>query len=214
MNKWLRMGGVTINCRDPERLCTFYCDVLGFQRRTTTGQDGKVTACDASSGDVELVFRLLSGPTASISLTFYVDDLRREIACLRERGIEVQQPYVGQCDVGGLCDYMRIASFSDPDGNLINLQAVEPDYRPQPDILLRRWDLRFGMDRNVLSAMLELVPPFLFVDVAQIEHLAATPAEAIELIRFIGAGGNLHNLLIDCQGDRESILSRVRRRQA
>lgn len=210
MNHWLRMGGATIPSRDPASLCAFYCEVLGFRPKGDIEQGDRVIVCYATLKEIELEFRLYPASAGSLSLSFYVDDLGREMDKLRGRGLVVQQGYDGTCDIGGFMDYMREASFLDPEGNVIKLRAVEPEWQPHSEQLLQQFEDRFGLNRTLLASMIDLLPPVVFFELAGIALMATTAEECIQMLRFVKTGGSITELRVECHGNRDEVLLRVR----
>jgi catechol 2,3-dioxygenase-like lactoylglutathione lyase family enzyme len=120
----------TIPTSDPERLRPFYEETLGLPVEQVT--PGGIFY-RAGNGTVLAVTR--SGGSASGTHTqagFRVDDIEREVAELRTRGVvfeEYDLPNVSMTDGIARMPAGLAAWFKDPDGNLIamiELGATEP----------------------------------------------------------------------------------------
>ena len=101
--------------RDMDRAVAFYRDVLELPLLRREGENW----AEFDAGAVRLALHGVvdgrpvtpGGPTA----VFEVDDLDRARRALGERGVEFHER------VGEVAGYARFASFSDPDGNVVQI---------------------------------------------------------------------------------------------
>jgi lactoylglutathione lyase len=102
---------------DVERLATFYCDQLGFERGYRFPARGPVAFLVVSLGELSigLTQTELRGDVGRVDLWLYTDDVDREVERLRESGGKiVAEPADREWGE-------RMATVADPDGNLLHL---------------------------------------------------------------------------------------------
>ncbi len=121
--------------RDLARARRFYEDTLGFteQELPGFGDDDEMGVFYGTKNGGLLVYpsSFAGGTNKATSVSFQVDDggaFDQEVATLRGHGVEFQTfeiPSGGTWDDGVLTDGpMRSVWFADPDGNILNLEAV------------------------------------------------------------------------------------------
>jgi catechol 2,3-dioxygenase-like lactoylglutathione lyase family enzyme len=112
-----RVGDVTFTVSDLERAVDFYENVLGLPKQVQSS-----TCARLDCGGVEL--RLQAGARAdggqegAPSLNFLVQDVDEAYQTLRQRGVRFLEAPLNT-DSGE-----RIALFSDPDGNVLQLVQI------------------------------------------------------------------------------------------
>lgn len=110
----------------------FYEDVLGFRRQELpgTGDDDLTGVFYVTANGGLLVYpSTFAGTNQATAVSFQVDDAAfdAEVDALRSRGIAFQtfETPSGTWDDGVLTEgAMRGVWFADPDGNVLNLEAV------------------------------------------------------------------------------------------
>jgi len=118
--------------RDLARARRFYEDTLGFteQELPGFGDDDEMGVFYGTKNVGLLVYpSSFAGTNKATSVSFQVDDgaFDQEVATLRGHGVEFQTFEIpsGTWDDGVLTDGpMRSVWFADPDGNILNLEAV------------------------------------------------------------------------------------------
>ena len=107
---------------DLDRARDFYTDTLGLEEVAEEGDELVVL----KSGDsVVNVYRSqYAGTNEATAVTWQVDDIAREVAALKGKGIMFEHydmpglALEGDVHVG---DHMKVAWFKDPDGNILNI---------------------------------------------------------------------------------------------
>ncbi|MGE5576645.1 MAG: VOC family protein [Syntrophothermus sp.] len=109
---------IGISTKNLERLAGFYQDILGLKKSNQfpgtvvfylTGLMITITERSHLTEQCQEPGR--------ISLSFFVDDIQKVYATLKEKGVNFIQPPVSQ-PWGG-----KMAIFSDPDGNILHLSS-------------------------------------------------------------------------------------------
>ncbi len=117
------VGAVLFHSEHPQRLVRFYRDVLGLQA-SFGGEDG----AEFRLGDVRIGLwqhSEIRGPAREpnrVILNFVVDDIVAEYQLLKGRGVEFIKAPSSE-DWGGKT--VTLATFRDPDGNLLQLLKFE-----------------------------------------------------------------------------------------
>ncbi len=118
---------VTINVTDQDRALRFYTDQLGLEKRVDhPGPDGRFLTVAVPGSALELVLwpraaaagqRAAEEPGTALGTVFLEsDDLRKDFAVWRDRGVTFDQPEPEDYPFG-----VRIEAV-DPDGNRIALR--------------------------------------------------------------------------------------------
>jgi catechol 2,3-dioxygenase-like lactoylglutathione lyase family enzyme len=116
----LTLSHLNIPSRDPERLRRFYVEALGLREHGRMLYAGR-SVLNIASGDPL--------PSGSFHFGFWLpgkDDVRGWSDRLRERGVDVEEPYV---DHGAYAT----AYFRDPDGNVLELFWEDEPPHVAPD---------------------------------------------------------------------------------
>lgn len=108
-----RVHNVHYWTKDTAAAVAFYRDVLGLTFRFQAGEDW--AEFDAGGDTVALHGGQHEPPQGGATVVFEVDDLDAAMAMLRGRGVSFDERIA---DVPG---FGRFASFSDPDGNVLQL---------------------------------------------------------------------------------------------
>jgi catechol 2,3-dioxygenase-like lactoylglutathione lyase family enzyme len=111
-----------IAVKDLDRARKFYEDTLGLEAKDEWGGEG-VTL---KSGDTVInVYRSeFAGTNKATSLTFDVDDIEKEVADLKDKGIFFEHYELPGLERQGdlyVAEGMKTAWFKDPDGNILSL---------------------------------------------------------------------------------------------
>ena len=117
----------TIPFRGLEKAERFYSKKLGLKRVAGSASDGYL-AYKAGKGTSLLLFESTSKKKSdNTAATFEVANLAREMAVLRERGLEFEEyDLPGIKTVDGVAEGMgKIAWLKDPDGNILALHESE-----------------------------------------------------------------------------------------
>ena len=114
----MELGHIEILAEDPERSRKFYCDVLGFE--LVTVQDGGFIWL--KKGQQEFLIRpgrkqeaASRYESAPVGFVFYTDNVEESLAYLKKKGVTIR----------GTVDSEKCFTFTDPDGNWI--QLVNPN---------------------------------------------------------------------------------------
>jgi len=107
---------------DLDRARDFYTDTLGLEE---VGEEGDELVVLKSGDSVVNVYRSrYAGTNAATAVTWAVDDIAREVAALKGKGVMFEHydlpglALEGDVHVG---DHMKVAWFKDPDGNILNI---------------------------------------------------------------------------------------------
>ena len=111
-----------IAVKDIDRARKFYEETLGLDTKSAMG--GEVL--EVKSGDTPInVYRSeFAGTNKATALTFEVDDIEREVARLKDKGIFFEQYGMDGLERRGdlyVGEGMKTAWFKDPDGNILSL---------------------------------------------------------------------------------------------
>jgi lactoylglutathione lyase len=110
---------------DMERSVRFYVDGLGFTMKHQWAVDGRLRWCWLTRGGASLMLQefLKDGSSApqgklgeGVSLCFQCEDAIALYRAFRSRGIEAQEPFVGNS--------MWVTVFNDPDGYKLDFESV------------------------------------------------------------------------------------------
>jgi lactoylglutathione lyase len=108
---------------DMERSLRFYLDGLGFVMKNKWEPEGKIRWCWLTRGGASLMLQeYLPGrrPEGAlgqgVSLSFQCEDAVALYREFRSRGIEAQEPFVGNS--------MWVTCFSDPDGYKLDFESM------------------------------------------------------------------------------------------
>lgn len=116
--------------RDLGRARQFYEETLGFRTMEMPGMDDAMGVVYATKDGAMLVYpSSFAGTNKATAVSFNVADdaFDSEIASLRDHGVQFQtfEAPAGTWSDGVLSDgAMRSAWFADPDGNVLNVEAV------------------------------------------------------------------------------------------
>ena len=115
--------GIIINSSDPDRLRSFYRDVVGL-----AGHPAREEALSVAGVTVDFDGHSeVSGPAkepARILFDLFVDDIAAEEARIASHGVQFVRSQ-GKEYWGGV-----ISTFADPDGNLVQLMYFDPSAAP------------------------------------------------------------------------------------
>ena len=107
---------------DLDRARDFYTDTLGLEE---VGEEGDELVVLKSGDSVVNVYRSrYAGTNEATAVTWAVDDIAREVAALKGKGVMFEHydlpglALEGDVHVG---DHMKVAWFKDPDGNILNI---------------------------------------------------------------------------------------------
>lgn len=118
------LGGTTIFTEDAERLAAFYRDVVGLPVNPNTGTDptsgetfyvlGPEDAPTLNVGKHSEVHGRNADPARHIS-GLMTDDIEADFQRLKSQGVQfIEEPTAA-------ADGLRLATFTDPDGNYVQL---------------------------------------------------------------------------------------------
>ena len=111
---------VAINSSDPERLRAFYRDVVGLEANPELGPGAfRAGAASFAIGEHSEVTGATKEPER-VLYNFFVDDAAAEQAQLESRGVKFTRAAERE-EWGGI-----IATFTDPDGNYMQLIEYKP----------------------------------------------------------------------------------------
>jgi catechol 2,3-dioxygenase-like lactoylglutathione lyase family enzyme len=116
--------------RDLDRARQFYEETLGFRVREVPGMDDAVGVVYATKDGGMLVYPSeFAGTNKATAVSFSIPDdaFDAEVAALRDAGVTFQTFDLpsGTWTDGVLVDGpMRAAWFADPDGNVLNVEAI------------------------------------------------------------------------------------------
>jgi catechol 2,3-dioxygenase-like lactoylglutathione lyase family enzyme len=116
--------------RDLDRARQFYEETLGFRVREVPGMDDAVGVVYATKDGGMLVYPSeFAGTNKATAVSFSIADgaFDAEVAALRDAGVTFQTFDLpsGTWTDGVLVDGpMRAAWFADPDGNVLNVEAI------------------------------------------------------------------------------------------
>lgn len=103
-----------LHTRDLERLATFYCDELGFERGYRFPETGPTAFLVVKLGELAIGLTQ-SDEVGRTDFWYYTDDVDAAVARLREHGATVvEEPHDREWGE-------RLASIRDPDGNLLHI---------------------------------------------------------------------------------------------
>ena len=111
---------VNVTSEQPEALSKFYREVVGLPVNTDMGESAFLVGGSTFIIDGHGETHGLTKEPARWLINFFVDDLAAEQACLEAQGV----PFIrtaGQEPWGG-----SISTFTDPDGNYIQLVEYKP----------------------------------------------------------------------------------------
>jgi predicted enzyme related to lactoylglutathione lyase len=114
----MRWDAVTVDCRDPHELATFWCALLGVQVRGTWEQYVGLTP--AAPGLPRLVFQKTSDPRPAkntLHLDLHVPEV--DLPAAVERAVSLGATMVQQHDE----DAVSWRTLADPEGNVFCLVA-------------------------------------------------------------------------------------------
>jgi catechol 2,3-dioxygenase-like lactoylglutathione lyase family enzyme len=150
------ISGVILVSRQPERVARFYRDVLGLPLAEERHSETQLHwGCEL--GDVHFAIHPAQdypddpsdGP-GPFKLAFMVFDLPHMVAWLDECGVPLCYP---PTDLGS---QSRITAVRDPDGNLVELTQLGPDWlshlkahRAEGHDLVSAWGARLAADRTL-----------------------------------------------------------------
>ena len=112
---------VSVNSADPERLVTFYRDVVGLEPAPEVTPGAFRVGSSQFIDFIVESHDAISGPTAEparVFLNFMVDDAAAEHARLKAQGVPFSR------DASPEPGFGVIATFSDPDGNTCQLMQM------------------------------------------------------------------------------------------
>jgi catechol-2,3-dioxygenase len=115
----LRWDAVTIDCRDPERLATFWCELLGVQVRGRLEQYVGLTAM--APGQPRLLLQRTDDPRPaknSLHLDLHVPSVA-DLPAAVERAVSLGARPVEEHELAG----QTWRTLADPEGNLFCLVA-------------------------------------------------------------------------------------------
>lgn len=117
-------AAATIAVRNAEAAKTYYRDTLGLKITQEMGPETFV--CEAGNGSMILIYqRPNHEPSAATVLAFQVDDVVKEVADLKGKGVRFEdydQPGLKtENQVATMPDGTKAAWFTDPDGNIISV---------------------------------------------------------------------------------------------
>ena len=115
-----KMTVVALAMQDPAAALLFYLDKLGFTQSRL--HPGRLDLPGASGQQVELVPVADLGARSSIILT--TPDLAKSAAQLKRQGVAFQQASSSYTDAKGKTIQIDMISVTDPDGNILRIQAA------------------------------------------------------------------------------------------
>lgn len=135
-NMGISMVALTLRCRDPSELGSFYSEILGLK---TLRNDSSYTVIDCGGISLELKS---SENTGGQELRFETQDVDGEVAELVRRGVEFIEMEIGIKEDGstamgtvGETFWGRYAMLRDPEGNMITLEEHDEERYP----FMPRW---------------------------------------------------------------------------
>jgi len=102
----------------------FYRDTLGLTPVHQAEQD--VVVFRSGTSEINVYRSEYAGTNKATAVTWTVDDVRREVADLKSRGVTFEHyDMPGMTRVGDVyaTDDMEVAWFKDPDGNILNVAS-------------------------------------------------------------------------------------------
>lgn len=114
-----RITGLVFTSTDPERLATFYREVLGIP--FAVAQHGSLPAhieCEVDNFHFAILHKGVVNASGNITPSFFVPDLAGFLTQLSERGIKPLHPVIN------LGEGKSISTITDPDGNTIRLLQI------------------------------------------------------------------------------------------
>jgi len=118
----LKEGNVTVIISDMERSIRFYTEALGLKLKYRHGDDWVEIEAPGVTIGLHLTGKMgpQPGKSESLSIGFTVDKLETEMERLKKKGVPFSPRLVDEGPV-------RLAFFSDPDGNPLYLCEVKED---------------------------------------------------------------------------------------
>lgn len=107
---------------DLDRAREFYTDRLGLKEVDHEGDE--LIVLESGDSKVNVYRSDHAGTNEATAVTWAVDDIAREVAALKGKGVTFEHydlpglALEGDVHVG---DHMKIAWFKDPDGNILNI---------------------------------------------------------------------------------------------
>jgi len=118
----LKEGNVTVMIADMNRSIKFYVEALGLKLKYRHGEDWAEIEAPGVIIGLHLAGKMgpQPGKSGSLSIGFTVDKLETEMEQLKKKGVTFSPRLVDEGPV-------RLAFFSDPDGNPLYLCEVKED---------------------------------------------------------------------------------------
>jgi len=116
----IRITGLILVSKDPERLSTFYREILGIP--FALAQHGKTRPhieCEVDNFHFAIIHKGQVAESNNITPSFIVPDLSQFLSQLSARGITPIHPVI---DIGG---GKSISTIHDPDGNALRLIQID-----------------------------------------------------------------------------------------
>ena len=115
---------LNINSEDPQRLYTFYRDVVGLPVQEGMGEQALNVAGMTLGFDGHSDLKGATKEPARVLFDMFVDDIAAEVARIAAHGVKFIRSQ-GKEYWGGV-----ISTFADPDGNLVQLMYFDPSAAP------------------------------------------------------------------------------------
>ena len=112
---------INITSEDAERLVAFYHGTVGLPMRPEMGDHSVQVGCTTLSFDTHSETRGATKEPSRVIISMLVDDLAAEQSRLEALGVKFSRT-AGKEFWGGL-----ISTFSDPDGNILQLVQFTPE---------------------------------------------------------------------------------------
>ena len=115
----IRITGLALSSQDPERLSTFYREVLGIPFALAQhGQLRPHIECEVDNFHFAIIRKGQVAEGSNVTPSFFVLDLAAFLTQAAARGVQPLHPVI---DIGeGKC----ISTIADPDGNTIRLIQI------------------------------------------------------------------------------------------
>ena len=117
----IRITGLVLASKDPERLSTFYREVLNIPFELA--QHGRMRPhieCEVDNFHFAIIPKGKTSEGGNLTPSFLIPDLSTFLSQLSQRGIQPLHPMI---DIG---EGKLISTIADPDGNAIRLIQISP----------------------------------------------------------------------------------------